>query len=459
MLFRNIGLVDENFDYREGMFVGTIGSRIVYIGDTEPAKEQCDALAEKYSDEFANFIPACNCHRPEHFHPVFYEEYDGTGKVLMPGFYNAHGHSPMGLMRGYGENLPLDRWLNEKIFPFEDKLYSDAVYWATLLAMAESLRFGIVSTSDMYYFIDDMVRAVSVSGMKTNISRAVAGIGQTKLEDCIGYVEMRQAIEMYDGFLNGRIQVEASAHAEYTNNEFFLRAIADAAREYGVRMHVHVAETESETKGCIERYGRTPVEFLADCGLFDVPANAAHCVWLTDNDRDILAEKGVSVSSNTVSNLKLASGICDVPKLYAKGINVAIGTDSVASNNSLNFFEEIKAFALMGKITSMDPALMTPKQVLRSATRAGALAQGREDCGLVKEGFKADLIVVDASGPNMRPVHNMLNNLVYSADGKDVILTMVDGDVRYRDGEYKDIDIEKTIAEAEAATKKILAML
>ncbi|MBQ3290809.1 MAG: amidohydrolase [Mogibacterium sp.] len=459
MLFKNIAMVDDLFRYQENVFVGTIGDRIVYIGDTEPDKETCDALAVKYSKELADFIPKCNCHKPEHFHPVFYEEYDGTGKVLMPGFYNAHGHSPMCLMRGYGENLTLDRWLNDKIFPFEDKLNSNAVYWATLLTMAESLRFGIVSTSDMYYFTDDMVRAISVSGMKSNISRAVSSFDIQRLEDCVGYREMREAIFMYDGFQNGKILVEAAPHAEYTNNEMFIRAIADTAKEFDVRIHVHVAETKSETEGCIAKYGKTPVEFFADCGVFDVPANAAHCVWLTDNDRDILAEKGVSVSSNPMSNLKLASGMCDVPKLYEKGINVAIGTDSVASNNSLNFFEEMKAFALTGKIMANDPAVMTPQQVLRSATRAGALAQGREDCGLIKEGFKADLIVVDTSCPNMQPIHNVLNNLVYSADGKDVLLTMVDGEVLYRDGEYKNIDIEKTVAEAQKATHEILTLL
>jgi 5-methylthioadenosine/S-adenosylhomocysteine deaminase len=270
---------------------------------------------------------------------------------------------------------------------------------------------------------------------------------------------MREAIFMYDGFENGRVLVEASPHAEYTNSEMFMRAIADTAKEYDVRVHVHVAETENETKGCIERHGMTPVEFMDHCGLFDQPANAAHCVWLTDRDREILAAKGVSVSSNALSNLKLASGICNVPKLYEKGINVAIGTDSVASNNSLNFFEEMKTFALMGKIKTMDPAVMTPQQVLRSATRSGALAQGREDCGLVREGFKADLIVVDTDVPNMRPVHDMLTNLIYSADGKDVCLTMADGKVVYRDGEYKTLDIEKTMAEAEAATQKILSML
>lgn len=453
MLFRNIGLVDEKFTYRENMFVAVQNDIITYVGDREPSEEVMCRL-RNYSDPDARH---CCCEKYDD--PVLGEYYDGRGKVLMPAFYNAHGHSPMCLMRGYGENLPLDRWLNERIFPFEAKLYSEAVYWSTLLTMAESMRFGIISTTDMYYYIDDMVRAVSTSGMKTNISCAVAGIGFETVQECPSFRDMREAILMYDGFENGRIRVDACAHAEYTNPEAFLRAVADTARELEVGVHVHVSETQRETEDCIERHGMTPVEYLEFCGLFDVPATAAHCVWLTDNDRDILAQRGVTVASCPASNMKLASGICDVPELYRRNITTAIGTDSAASNNSLNFFEEMKLFALSGKIRSMDPAAMTPQQVLRSATRAGALSQGRQDSGIVKEGFKADLIVVDADTPNMSPVHDILNGLVYSADGKDVCLTMADGRVLYRDGDYKTLDIEKTKAEAFRAMNKILTGL
>ena len=244
---------------------------------------------------------------------------------------------------------------------------------------------------------------------------------------------------------------------EYTNDEKTLRAIADTAKEFDVRMHVHLSETKFEADGCIERYGKTTTEFLNECGIFDQPATAAHCVWLTEGDMDILKEKGVNIASCPASNFKLASGIADVPMMYKKGLNVALGTDSVASNNSLNYIEQIKLFALAGKVKSMDPAAMTPEQILHSATRAGALSQGREDCGLLKEGFKADLIVIDASGPNMQPVHDMAHNLIYSADGKDVVLTMIDGKVCYQDGEYKTIDIEETIAETEKAKAKILS--
>lgn len=429
MLFKNIGIIDENFEYHENMYVGTNCHSIVYIDSEAPENEE-----------------------------VFFETYDGRGKVLMPGFYNAHGHSPMCLMRGYGENLPLDRWLNEKIFPFEDKLYGEAVFWATMLSMAESARFGIVSTTDMYYFIDDMVRAVVTSGMKTNISRAVTNFGEP-VNESVRLKEMEDAIRMYYGFEDGRILVDACIHGEYTNDLPMIRAVADAAKKYDVRTHIHLSETENEHNACIEKYGKTPTEVFRDAGMFDQPCTAAHCVWCTESDMDILKEKAVTVASNPASNFKLASGICNTPLMYSKGINVAIGTDSVASNNSLNYFEDMKLFALAGKVKSMDAAAMDSKAVLRSATRAGALSQGRSSCGLVKEGFRADLIVVDLDAPNIWPADDIVNALIYSVDGKDVCLTMVDGRVLYRDGEYTTIDIEKTKFEVEKAKLEILSRL
>ena len=431
MLIEKIGLINDAFEYQKDMYVGVEGDTITYIGTDAP--EDAERLGRRY---------------------------DGTGKVLMPGFYNAHGHSPMSLMRGYGENLPLDRWLNEMIWPFEAKLYRKAVYWSTLLTMAESARFGIVSTSDMYMWPDDMLRAVSVSGEKVNIARCVMNFTGVRPEDNDSFKAMKDTILMYHGFENGRILTDASLHAEYTNDEATIRAVAEYAAEQEVRMHVHVAETASETEGCRERHGgRSPVEYLADMGVLDVPATAAHCVWLTDRDRAILADKGVTVACNPISNLKLVSGICDIKALYDRGVNVAIGTDSVSSNNSLDFFEELKVFALLGKYQSQDPSAMNPQQVLYSATRAGALAQGREDCGLIREGFKADLIVVDLNVPNMQPIHDVTNNLVYSASGKDVLLTMADGRILCENGECLTVDFEQAAAETEVARIRILGQL
>lgn len=429
MLFENITILDEELEVRHNMYVGVKNEFIEYIGESRPE--------EDYGDT-----------------------YDGRGKLLMSAFYNAHAHSPMMMMRGYGENLALSDWLNTRIFPFEDKLYSEAVYYSTLLAMAESLRFGIVSSSDMYYFCEDMARAVIESGAKANISRSITSFEPGTIIGNERYKEAEDLVKNFHGADDGKLLVDASIHAEYTNTEQSMREVADFAKAYGINMHVHISETKAEHEECKQRHGgRTPVQLLNDLGAFDTNTTAAHCVWVEEDDMDILAEKGVTVASCPVSNLKLASGICNVPALLEKGINVAIGTDSVASNNSLNFIEEMKFFALLNKAAHEDPTLVTPKQTLYAATYAGALAQGRYDCGRLKEGCRADLAVIDISVPHMHPVHDIATNIVYSASGSDVVLTMADGQVLYRDGDFLTIDIEKTIAETEAACANILSRL
>ena len=428
MLFRNIKTLDENFEIKNNMYVATDDDRIAYVGDCMPRGDYGDIR-------------------------------DGEGKLLMPAFHNAHGHSPMGLLRGYAENMTLNDWLFNKVFPFEDKLNSNAVYWGTLLSMAEGMRFGILSHSDMYYFIDDMAKAVLESGCKSNISRAISHFDDSDPWQSYRLKEMKQTFVDHNGEGNGRIKMDISIHAEYTNTLASMQAVADYCNEVGAIMHVHVSETQSEHEECKKKNGKTPVKLFSDIGAFDSKALAAHCVWVEDEDMDILKEKGVSVASNPISNMKLASGVANVPEMLRKGINVAIGTDSVASNNSLNFFEEMKIFAMASKMFYKDPTAVTPKETLYAATRAGALAQGRDDAGLLKEGFKADLIMIDLEQPNMYPVHDLLNNLVYSASGTDVVMTMSDGKIVYENGEYKTLDIEKTIFEAQAATKDILRQL
>lgn len=422
-------MLNENLDVEKERYVLVKGDRIAYIGDKPPA-EPCD------------------------------REYDGRGKLLMSGFFNAHAHSPMTLMRGYGENMALQDWLTKKIFPFEDKLDSNAVYWGTMLAMAESLKFGIVSTSDMYYFCEDMAEAVAECGAKSNISRSVTNIMG---EDPQTLVSMKENTEFYNKYHNtadGRIKVDMSLHGEYTSDARTARALADCARDAGdVIMHVHLSETKLEHEECKQRHGMTPAAYMEKMGLFDVPALAAHCVYAEDDDLDIFRAKGVTVAANPVSNMKLASGVCNASKVIDKGVNLAIGTDSVASNNSLNFIEEMKTLAISSKVYYADPTLITPKDALRAATSGGAAAQGRTDSGILKVGNKADLIVLDISGPNMHPVHSLINNIVYSCSGGDVMMTMVDGNVLYENGIYSLIDIEKTVYEVEKATQRILERL
>lgn len=428
MLFKNITIVDDQFQIRENMYVGTDKDKITYIGTEAPAGD-------------------------------FGREYDGKGKLLMSGFVNTHAHSAMSLLRGYGENLSLQDWLNKRIFPFEDKLTGEAAYWGTMLAMAESLRYGIVSTTDMYYFAEDMLRAIEESGTKNNYSRSVTCFSDADLWDLESAAEMKDIYERFHNTADGRIKIDMSIHAEYTSTPKVVKQMAEYTKSIGANMHVHLSETQSEHEECKAKHGMTPTHYFNSLGLFDTPTTAAHCVWLEPDDYPVLKEKGVTVACNPVSNMKLASGVCNVPELLRQGINVGIGTDSVASNNSLNFIEEMKFFAVASKGKFYDPTAVTPVDTLKAATLAGAKAQGREECGLLKAGYKADLVMLDISGPNMYPVHDLINNLVYSASGSDVVMTVVDGKVLYENGEYKTIDIEKTLFEADRVTKNILKQL
>lgn len=428
MLFKNITIVDDQFEIRENMYVGVIDDKITYIGTEAPAGD-------------------------------FGREYDGKGKLLMSGFVNTHAHSAMSLLRGYGENLSLQDWLNKRIFPFEDKLTGEAAYWGTMLAMAESVRYGIVSTTDMYYFAEDMLRAIEESGTKNNYSRSITCFSDAGLWELESAKEMKDIYERFHNTADGRIKIDMSIHAEYTSTPKIVKEMAEYTKSIGANMHVHLSETQSEHEGCKEKHGLTPAQYFNSLGLFDTPTTAAHCVWLEPEDYPILKEKGVTVACNPVSNMKLASGVCNVPELLRQGINVGLGTDSVASNNSLNFMEEMKFFAVASKGKFYDPTAVTPVDTLRAATVSGAKSQGRNDCGLLKEGYKADLVVIDITGPHMYPVHDLINNLVYSASGSDVVMTVVDGKVLYENGEYKTIDIERTLFEADRVTKNILKQL
>lgn len=429
MLFKDITIIDENFEVKQHMYVGVKDKTIAYVGDSMPAED-------------------------------FGEVYEGKNRLLSPAFYNAHSHLPMFLLRGYGENLPLAEWLNNRIFPFEGHLTGKDQYYGALMGAAEMLRFGIAGTTEMYLDQNDDAQALVDSGVKANISQCVMCFDDRSYYELPIYKETLAAIEKFNGKEDGRVKVEFSLHAEYTSNEKIARAVADAAKAAGSSMHVHVSETANEVKECKERHGgKSPVKYLADCGLFDVPTVAAHCVHVDDEDIAILKEFNVTAASNPKSNAKLASGICPVQKLLDAGVNVAIGTDSVASNNNLNMIEEMRFFNLLQKAVNYDPTLITPKQTLYAATRAGALAQGRKDCGLVKEGFRADLAVFDTDKVYMKPEYNVLNNLIYSASGNDVVMTMVDGKVLYKDGLYTTLDIEKIYAECESSRKRILSEL
>lgn len=447
ILFCDIDLIDAQGNHMPHAYVGVHEDVIVYVGTEDPRNTDLVGLSDT--------------HVPSDVSTTYNETYDGRGKILMPGLYNAHSHVPMTLLRGLGENLPLDRWLNEAIFPFEALMTDNDSYYATLAGIAEMLRFGVVSFTDMYYHSEARAKAIIESGAKCNLGHSVLDF-----DPSISYDEIpesaknQELIAQFNGAANGRLLVDFNLHAEYTSTQKVAEGLAQAAKEAGVRMQVHVCETASEVEGCKERHnGMTPVEYLAQCGIFDVPTTAAHCVWLTDNDRAILADKGVFVATCPASNAKLGSGIAQVKAMLDAGITVALGTDGVASNNNHNMFKDMYLLALMERAEQRTPLGLSAADIIRIATLNGALSQGRSDCGAITVGNKADLVVLNADTPWMRPADDLAGALIYSAQGSDVVLTMVDGEVLYKDGEFLTIDIEHALAEVGASRKRILNQL
>lgn len=374
---------------------------------------------------------------------------DCTGKLLTPAFYNTHCHAAMTLFRGIGEDLPLQSWLETKIYPAEDRLTPKSVRVGSELAIAEMIRGGTVSFSDMYFFCDETAKAALDIGVKANVSRCLVSFaddatikGDSRFEEAV------RLADDYHGAGDGRIRVDMSVHAEYTNREGYLREVAEYTHERGLGMQVHVSETEREHEECKARHnGKTPVEFLADCGIL-VPsetgtATAAHCVWVTERDMEIIAENRVTVAHNPVSNLKLASGIAPVHKMLAKGVNVGLGTDGAASNNALSVLRELQCAALIHKGVTRVADVIKMSDICKMAWSAGALSQGRPDCGKIEVGARADIVLFDLDALNNIPMYDPYASIAFSAHDCDVYMTMCDGKILFENGEYKTLDVEK----------------
>ena len=377
---------------------------------------------------------------------------NGEGMVLMPGLINCHTHLAMSPLRGYADDCELAVWLNDHIFPREERMDDRCVKAATLLSIAECLRFGTTSVSDMYDHCNAIAEAVAESGIKANLARGTTLFGEEfDVETHPGCREMMELREKWDGFDNGRIRVDASVHGEYTSDHRLWDAVSEYAINEHLGMHVHLSETKAEHDACKDRYGLTPAQLLDCHHLFDVRTAAAHCVWLEPEDMALLARRKVSAVHCPVSNLKLASGCANVQEMIKAGMNVALGTDSSASNNNLDLFEEIKAATLMAKGVTGDPKALPAAAAVMMATVCGARAQGREaECGMMKVGMDADLIMLDFTQPHLMPCHNVLSHLAYAVSGHDVVLTMVRGKILYAAGKYPTIDLESVVHELAA---------
>ncbi|GEA15144.1 MAG: 5-methylthioadenosine/S-adenosylhomocysteine deaminase [Moorella sp. (in: firmicutes)] len=366
-------------------------------------------------------------------------------KVALPGLVNAHTHAAMTLLRSYADDLPLKQWLEEKIWPREDKLTREDIYWGAKLALLEMIRSGTTTFADMYFQMDAVAEAVVEAGLRACLSQGLIGLQDGQGKRLAAGVSL---VKEWHGAGDGRVTTMLGPHAPYTCPPDYLTKVAKTAAGLGVGIHIHLAETKGEVEDIQARYGATPVALIEKLGLFDLPVLAAHCVHLTTEDISILAEKKVGVAHCPESNLKLASGVAPVAAMLAAGVNVAIGTDGAASNNNLDMVAEMRTCALLAKGISGDPTVVPAHQALVMATLNGARALGLEkDIGTLETGKKADLILVNKHQPHLMPPHNVEANLVYAARGSDVDTVIVNGKILMAAGEVKTLDAGEIYAQ------------
>lgn len=429
-LFTNAEIItmDKSCPILHGGFVGVKNGKIVYVSEEKP-----EGSAKRTID----------CAK----------------KVLMPGLINTHAHTAMCVMRGYADDYPLQQWLYDHVFPVEARLDERAVVAGARLGFAEMLRTGTTSVSDMYYFQLAVAELALNVGIRASLSNGIVALDpdQFDYENDRSMRETRALISDFHGAGNGRIKADVSIHGEYTSAPKNWLCMTELGIKHNLNMHVHLSETKMEHDECVKRSGKTPAQRFAENGVFDVKTIAAHCVWITDNDMELMAKYHVSCAHNPVSNLKLGSGIAPIKRMIEKGVNVSLGTDGCCSNNTHDLFEEIKLSALLSKGTTLNPTAVSAYEALKFATVNGALAQGREkEIGKIALGMEADIILVDLNSPLTRPYFSPDSAIVYSATGERVCLTMVQGKVLYENGEFTTIDIEKAYDEVERHALKLV---
>ena len=420
ILLKDVTLLPTPDDPEEHVSIVIEGPRIVQIGNSSEMGEAFERVIE------------------------------GEGKLVMPGLVDAHTHLAMVLFRGFADDLPLREWLEEEIWPAERELTPEEIYWASLLGCAELLRSGVTAFADMYFYMDEVARAARESGL-----RALLAYGMIAKDEARAEQELERGLELVEGWhgaADGRIRVAFGPHAPYTCGETLWERTVELAKQHGLMIHTHLAETASEVEEFKQGHGITPVEWLARLGVFAVPVLAAHCVHLDGGDLDILAEHDVQVVHNPSSNMKLGSGIAPVGKLLERGINVALGTDGAASNNDLDMWEELRLAALLAKVGG-DPTALPAPAALKLATTNGARALGLGEGGL-REGAVADLIILNLNSSHLTPQYNLVSNLVYAAHAGDVETVIIDGKIVMEDGEIKTFNEEEVKIKVKEISKK-----
>lgn len=381
---------------------------------------------------------------------------DAEGKILLPGLINTHTHLSMTLFRGLADDLSLDSWLNDHIWPMEANLNGDYCYIGALLGAVELIKSGTTTFSDMYFYMEDVARAIEDAGIRAVLSYGMIDFGDAeKRENELG--ENLALFKNCNDMADGRIKVFLGPHSPYTASEELLIRTRELADEYGMGIHIHVSETQKEIDDVSAEKGLRPFEYLEKIGLLGPDVVAAHCVWLSDEEIDIIKKHDVKVSHNPCSNMKLASGVAPVSKLIEKGVCVSIGTDGASSNNNLDLIEELKTASLLQKVSTLDPKVLSSDEAIEMATIKGAEALGLDsEIGSIKVGKKADIILIDTNAANMTPdSSNITSNIIYSANGSNVDTTICNGKILMENKKLTVLDEDEIYAKARQAIKEL----
>lgn len=378
---------------------------------------------------------------------------DGKGKLATAGMVNTHGHVSMTLLRSYADDMELMDWLQNKIWPIEDKMNAQDIYWGAMLGIAEMLKGGTTCFADMYAFMENVARACAETGIRANLCRGLIGVAPDK---DVKLAENNVLAANWQGYDNGRIRISYGPHAPYTCPVDYLEKVIKAAADHKAEIQMHLCETKFEVDTCMKEHGLTPIQLMDKLGMFDLGTIAAHCVHLTDNDMEIMAAKKVRVAHNPQSNLKLASGIAPVAQMLEKGICVGIGTDGASSNNNLDMLEECRAAAMLHKATNFDPLAVPAQKAWEMATVDGAKTLGFDNLGLLEAGQLADIVLWDMHKPYWYPRNNKLSLLVYAASANDADTVIVAGKKVVAGGKLLTFDEEKIYVQASACMEKLL---
>lgn len=371
---------------------------------------------------------------------------DCRDKLVIPGFVNTHTHAAMTLFRSYADDMMLMDWLQTKIWPAEENLTGDDVYWGTQLAIAEMLKAGTTCFADMYFFMPEVAKAVAESGIRAVLARGMAGVAPTANQ---ALAESEAFYKEWHNGADGRITIMLGPHAPYTCPPDYLKKVTALAEKLKAQIHIHLSETAGEVAECQKQYGKSPIELMNELGVFDYGVLAAHCVHVSSEDIAIMKEKKVRVAHNPGSNMKLASGVAPVPDMLEAGICVGLGTDGAASNNNLDMLEELRLTAMLHKVHRLDPLAIPANKAVDMATVHGAAALGLDNIGKLETSYKADITILDMKAPHWHPRHDRLSLLTYAANASDVHTVIVNGNILLDNRQLTTIDQERLLAEVD----------